>query len=221
MIANLKPLLFKIGLAVLTLGLVVLGALALTNYLSSKEVTFTLSSHTHSIKIYAETYPTQKQKARELASLTGTGAIRLQPGTYYVVASGDGLSNDPIKIEVSDSQTQTVEINPYYSAQYLSTTFSSEIPAITQLLTSTYPITKDRYVIKNGTFRHFGEWYTTILYENNSLTHSAVDVYGVILHKVDDEWKIAASPNLIFSYNDHKDIPKDIIAAINQVVSGY
>lgn len=219
---NLTKLFIKIVLAVLAGALLILGVMAIKNQLSSKDVTFTFSANTRSIKIYGSDYPAKQQKANELASLNKTGTLRLTPGTYYVVPNGSNISSASIKVDVAaNKDSQTVEINPFYSEKHLQQSLVSELPDIKEVINDRYPTVMSHFVMKDGALRHFGEWYTAILYEDNSSSRSAVDIYGIIMHKSDGVWKIAATPSVVFSYSDHEDIPRDIIASINQAVSSY
>ena len=89
---------------------------------------------------------------------------------------------------------------------------------INQIITDKYKKIISNYSIDNGTFYHYGDWYVTSLYSNPTID-SGSDSYGIILHKVDGKWQIAAAPELVFRYDDHKDIPKDIINSVNRLVN--
>ena len=193
------------------------------DYLSCREVRFVLSSETKSITIYSEDEYNQlkESNADKLQSnsgeLSGTGSIRIKAGYYYVIPSGDNLDDSAIPIEIKND-TKEIPVEPYFSSEYLSKNFTNQMADINQIITDKYKKIISNYSIDNGTFYHYGDWYVTSLYSNPTID-SGSDSYGIILHKVDGKWQIAAAPELVFRYDDHKDIPKDIINSVNRLVN--
>ena len=195
----------------------------LVDFLSYREVKFALSSETKSITVYnKEEYDelrnstTDKSKSNH-GELSATGSIRIKPGDYYVVPSGDNIDRSAISIQINDN-TENIDVNPYFSSSYLSSNFSNQTTVINQIITDRYKNIISNYSIDNGLFLHYGDWYVTSLY-NEPTVESGSDTYGIILHKVNDKWQIAATPELVFRYDDHKDIPKDIINSVNRLVN--
>lgn len=213
----------KTILALIAAAILVSGVLLLLDWMSYRNVTFNLSSETKSIAIYDEDqYELYRESDRssvvpESRTLQATGALRLKLGTYYVVPIGDNISTDTIKVSVDDN-TDSIDINTYYSEDYLTSNFSDQIPEINTTISNKYSKIIASYTIENGRFYHYGDWYGTTLYSEPT-REGGSDTYGVILHKVDGAWQVVATPEIVFRYSDHNDIPADIIDAVNQNVN--
>lgn len=189
------------------------------DYSSYRSVSFKLSDTVSEVTIYGSSYPDEGIRTK-ITSLDKSSSIRLKPGTYYVAPSGSTVVTDAYEITV-DASTNTIDINPYYSESYLSEHFAGEVAGITNAITSKYPsIATAGYTIGEGAFYHFGDWYGATLYKSPDV-NGAYDFYGVILHKVEGQWQIAAPPSLLFTYGDYPTIPKDIVFAVNAVVNGF
>ncbi len=214
--STIKRAAISLVVAVILIG----GGWFVIDWLSYKSVTFNLSSNTKSIAVYDEdqyeTYAKSEgsSSAANDGKLESTGTLRLRTGTYYVVPMGDDISLDKIKIQINDN-TKSIDIKPYYSDDYLTSNFSDQMAAINTTISDKYADIISDYTIDNGTFYHYGDWYGTTLYSEVT-REGGSDTYGIILHNVDGVWRIAAAPELVFRYSDHKDIPTDIIDAVNR-----
>lgn len=219
-----KEQLRKIILAIILLLLAVLVGIAGFNFFTSRDVSFTLSSNTTGIDVYAGDQGKELNPAQlppRMATLDKSGSLRLKPGTYYAIPTGDKIDKSPIKFIVNDNSS-SIAINPYFSRSYLQQAFYTDTVAINQLLTKTYRPAIDSFIINSGIFHHFGDWYTTTLQSKSPASQDDdIQTYGVILKRDGNTWKIAAAPSISFTYVDNKDIPKDIIDTLNQVVSNY
>ncbi len=217
-----KTFIKKVVAGLVTAGLLIAAGLLLLDWLSYRTVKFTLSPETTSIVVYStdqyQAYNSGESADTDAAGNSGelksTGVLRLKVGTYQVIPAGDKVSDSAIKIEVK-GDTDTVDIKPYYSTDYLDEHFSDQIPAINSVIADKYNNIIANYVIEDGRFYHNGDWYGTTLY-NQPTRGAGSDTYGVILHRVDGTWQIAATPELLFRYSDHTDIPRDILDAVNQ-----
>jgi len=196
-----------------------LGIFFTVDYMLHRSVTFNLAEGVNSIVIYSSEYTDKGADATKITSLTKSGVVRLKDGTYYISPTGSHIITDAFTVTVGHSTT-SIDINPYYSADYLSTHFAGELDAIHSIITDNYRVASNGYKLETGTFYHYGEWYGTILYKSPDV-NGAYDFYGVILHKVDGKWQVAASPKIIFTYTDYLSIPKDILSSVNAAVSGF
>lgn len=192
------------------------GIILLVDYLSYKTIAFELSDTTASAAIYNS--DPDGDSPTVIKTISKSEDVRLKPGTYYVVPSGDTVLDGPIKTVIT-GDTKKVSIVPYRTAEYLATAFSGELPAIQKLIKTKYANVINAYDIGAGTFYQYGDWYATTLRNVNPSGSEGVDAYGIVCKKVDGSWTIAAPPALIFSYNDHKDIPADVLHAINRAVN--
>lgn len=210
----------RVIVALLILGAVI-GAISGTlYYLSWKDVTFNLSANTKSLIVYSknddEDYSSDTYK---ITSIDTSSTVRLRTGSYVAVPTGDTISNAAIAFSINGDTT--VDINPYYSDEYLSKAFSGELNSINTAITTKYPIIASNYTLGDGKFYHFGDWYATILYNSNPDPGDGVDVYGIILHKVGDSWEVSAPPSIVFTYANSPSLPRDIIDLSNGLVNDY
>lgn len=218
MIRFSKKTIMKVVGALIVVGLLAVGIFSLLDYLSWKNVTFTLSSNTTSAVIYYANYDEDgTSDAYKVTSIDSSSTIRLKTGSYVAVPSGEKVSSAQIEFTVKDDTSITID--PYYSESYLSSVFQGEVSNITTAVTAKYPAVTTDYVFGDGQFYHFGDWYATTLYNASPAPGEGVDIYGVILHKVDGKWVIATTPNIVFTYKDDAAVPRDIIDAANQLVN--
>lgn len=130
---------------------------------------------------------TDKSKSNH-GELSATGSIRIKPGDYYVVPSGDNIDRSAISIQIN-VEYRRKRIFPVI----FTSNFSNQTAVINQIITDRYKNIISNYSIDNGLFLHYGDWYVTSLY-NEPTVESGSDTYGIILHKVNDKWQIAATP---------------------------
>lgn len=217
-----QPIVKRFAITLLALAVLVSITVFLWDWLSYRSVKFDLSSETKSAVIYSEGeyelyMELDDEPVPNSGQLNKTDTVRLKPGTYYVIPSGDVILTDPVEVTIGND-TSKITINPYFSEEYLANKFSDQIANISTVIKNKYPDIIDNYTIEDGTFYHFGDWYITVLYENTDGPEFP-DSYGVILHKVNEEWQIAAKPSLYFTYKDYSNIPRDIISAVNSTVN--
>lgn len=112
---------------------------------------------------------------------------------------------------VATTSTQTsAKVSETSPSQYL-----EELHAIIQ---QEYKDKMDGCQIAEGKLLEDGSWYITTIYEpQKSQWDLATDTYRIILYKDSDQWQIVAKPNLIFSYLDYPDIPREIIFSANEL----
>lgn len=203
--------------------IVVIGGVVLSQYLSKRTVSFELASGVKSVNIIDEASANSECGSGEDSchisdvtniTLEKSSTIRLADGIYYVTPAGDGLSDANIKITI-DHDDAKFTIDPSYSDDKLADLLKDEIRPTHQVILDKYPLAED-YIVDDGTLYRHGDWYVTSLVYASPEPRIGADTFYVILHKVSDKWQIAASPDLYFRYSDHKDIPVDIIDAVNR-----
>lgn len=215
MIKITRKTLLKTLILLIVLGILVGGVIGIMEYLSWKNVTFTLSPSTKSATVYYSAKdPDHDSDLVKAGAVDTSSTIRLKVGSYVVVPSGDNISDTPIAFEVKGDSTVTVD--PYYSEDYLSKAFAGEIEDIDNALHTKYPFTTTSYVVETGRFYHFGDWYATTLYKSSPEPGEGVDIYGVILHKTDGKWAVVDKPDIVFTYTANPSIPTDIVDSANQ-----
>lgn len=206
----------------LAIGIIIAGVFGALYYLSWKNVTFTLSSNTKSVTVYyanSEEGEARPPDSYIAASIDAPSTIRLRTGSYIAIPNGDMISSATIPFNVSGDMT--IHIDPYFSDKYLSEAFTGELGSIHDAITAKYPVTANNYTLGDGRFYHFGDWYSTILYNSNPGPGDGVDVYGVILHKTNGSWEVSATPSIVFTYANNQSIPRDIIDLSNGLINDY
>lgn len=191
------------------------------NFLSMKSVEFNLSANTDSVVIYKlEAEGFTESNAEVVSKLESSNTLKLKPGSYFVIPSGENISNDPLEIIIED-KTTSVDIDPFFSSDYLAKEFSSEIPIINSVLSHEYFGVINSDYIPDGQFYHHGDWYSATIYPVLVSEKSTIDTYAVIMHKVNDKWTVAAPPEILFTYKDYPNIPRDIVNKTNRSINTF
>lgn len=135
--------------------------------------------------------------------------IRLKPGTYAILFSGNGYEDIPKDVTI-DSNITIKTPAMQYTQDKLNTILGSERDAIRARLfagTNLVGYTPDQEKLYD-----MGEWYSAQLMPDNINTQ---DKLVVIMHKENGEWKVVAKPSLIFFTLDYPNIPTDVIRTVN------
>lgn len=217
-----KRLVIRVLLLTLLIGFGIFMLTLAFEYFSWKTIRFNLSSETRSISIYSEKnygLISTGTSINEDGKLDESGEVRLKAGLYYIIPEGENISDRAIKVDVND-KTVNVEVAPFYSDDYLANKFSTEISEINQTIQKSYGGIMDDYQIDDGFFYHYGDWYSTSIWKREDSTQIP-DLYGVIVHKVNNNWSVVSYPQIVFRYNENKDVPTDIIDSTNQNTAGF
>jgi len=150
----------------------------------------------------------------KVATLTEPGTITLKSGRYYVIPKGKDLDESQISFDIADKDV-SVNVNPGYSAAYLKAKTAAEVAAANTLITSTYPLTSTGFSINSGKLYLDGSWYGATLIQKAQQKNNG-DVYRLVLHKIDGKWQIAATPQLVLTIVDNKNIPDTILRDLNR-----
>ena len=94
-----------------------------------------------------------------------------------------------------------------------------DLPAITAVLTTKYPLIATDYNIEAGKLFDQGQWFGTTLSYKGIDTDNR-DTLRVLMQKKDGAWILRTNPpRPLLSQKDFPDVPKDILKKINQPVS--
>ncbi|HVQ45005.1 MAG TPA: hypothetical protein VMT30_08695 [Candidatus Saccharimonadia bacterium] len=199
---------------IIAISAVAVGAIALfaVSYrLSLKTVTLNITQPNITITINR----IDKDKSTKTASLTATGNVSLSKGTYTAVPAGTDANTTPIPFTVGDNNL-TLEIHPGYSNAYLAKLLSTQQAAITAIIAAAYP--KALTGFKRGREQLYkdGDWYGTTLIQNPPHPKENGDVYRLVLHRENGQWKIATPPRIILSAKEFPAVPIEILRDIDQ-----
>jgi hypothetical protein len=165
-------------------------------------------------------YKTGKQDANsKVASLSGSGQVKLPKGSYTAVPSGKNVNDNPIDFTVGDNNP-TINVDPGYSTAYLDKLLVGQQATINQVIRSTYPSVIGAFKVNNGKLYTTGEWYAATLVQNPPHPKTNGDVYRLVLRKENDTWKIVASPQLVLTTSNSPGVPIEVLRDVN-TQSGY
>lgn len=176
--------------------------------LSFRTVTFDIVPENVSITILKE------GSDQQLDTLNQDGSLQLQDGTYEAVPTHKDYTSNSIPFTV-DSEDITLTIDPAFSSARLESMADSERTAIDKLLRQSYPNVIKDFTIQPGTLYEKGQWYATTLQQNPLLGGQQGDMYRVVLHKEDTQWRIVAGPKIVLSTQEYPDVPFAILTDIN------
>jgi len=187
---------------------VLAGVWILLYVLSFRTVTFDIVPENTGVIIY------NQDNSQELARLDQDGSLQLRDGKYTVIPVHEDYSSNPIPFTIA-GEDMTISIDPDYSSSRLATLLEAEQKATNQLLRQTYPDVIKDFTIQPGTLYQKGQWYATTLQQNPLPGGQDGDTYRVILQKVEDQWQIAAGPEIVLSAQEFPDIPQFILSNVN------
>lgn len=209
------------NIIIVTLGMLLLGGIAWGVYIWTHQeikraISITLSPDVQSINITGIIRTCKDGTCDNQfyeTNLNTSGQLSLADGVYDIIPTGDIVSDKPIQITVDNNHT-AFTINPYYSDKHLAKLLANEVGVIQEHIREAYPIST-QYVIDTGRLYQFGEWYATSITPPVTETNLTPDSHYIILHKTNNTWKIVGKPSLYFKYENHREIPHDIIRDVN------
>jgi len=214
----------KYTIRLIIIGIIIIaliGAGFAYKYFSSfHKVTLTVQQSGLSADIYQRNPNSDESDSdTKVGTVKGTQILSLQPAKYYAVPTDAKYDNSQISFTVADKD-MSVSVNPGFSSNYLASVLATELPNITTVINAKYAAILSGYTINSGKLYLDGTWYGTTITQKSPGPGQLGDVYRTVLHKVNGTWQFAATPALILTAPDHKDIPNDILVDLNKQ-SGY
>lgn len=195
--------------------IVVIVAVAATTYiLSFHHVTISLQSPDITGNIVQ--VDTAGRTTRTIGAVSTTKPVSLQDGRYAVIASGNVYDASPVFFQVTGHDT-SVTVNPSYSTSHLQALLQNELATVSALIQSTYGARLESYKVTTGALYQKGEWYGTTIVGNPTPDGAFGDTYHVVLHKVNNTWQIATTPEIVLTTHSYPNIPKNILTAVNNL----
>lgn len=214
----------KYTIRLIIIGIIIIaliGAGFAYKYFSSfHKVTLTVRQTGLSADIYQRNPNSDESDSdTKVGTVKGTQVLSLQPAKYYAVPTDAKYDNSQISFTVADKD-MSVSINPGFSSNYLASVLAAELPSITAVINAKYATILSGYTVNTGKLYLDGTWYGTTITQKSPGPGQLGDVYRTVLHKVNDTWQFVATPVLILTAPDHKDISNDILVDLNKQ-SGY
>ena len=198
---RLKPLLLFIVI-ILGVSLVWWGV---TFILSYKSVTLNLVGKYYSVQI------SDMKTGKEVSTVEATKTIRLRAGTYVYSAISKNHERSSTSFSVDNDTKLT--IRPEYKRSYLYESALRERPNILNTISDAYP-GAGQLAINTLTINSTGEWaYGSLIRASNS-----TEKYRFIMKKDQDKWIVVVKPTIAISLQDSKDIPKEILYDLYEVL---
>lgn len=195
----------------LSILLVAIASVVGANYLLSfHTVSFSLNTRVTGITVYGS-------DDKEIKKLSSSGEITVHEGNYYVIPDGENVASNKITFSVEKSDKDIV-IDPPYSKEYLSAELTKELPAINTALSAKYPTLIPNYTLKSGTLYGHGDWFGGLLAPKVNDIRDQRAPYRVVLNKKDGTWEVVRRPEYVLSASRYKEVPVDILRAINAIV---
>lgn len=201
-----KTISFTIGI-ILVIALTVFG---ISYLLSLHKVSFSLKNNTTSVTIYRS----NKQKIKQI---TSGNHIFLTKGNYYAIPEGSNISKNQIDFSVTNKD-MIVSINPDFSTDYLNSLLPKEEPAVRAAITAKYPSVFASYTLAKETLYKQADWFGALLEPKVSDPRDQRDPYHIVLQKQNSTWQVIRRPEYILTSADYKDVPIDVLRAINLIV---
>jgi hypothetical protein len=208
-------------ITIVTIALLVGVVYGISYYLSFKKVTVTVERANISADIYPDSAVAEDHsvdKNAKITTVTTSTTLSLKAGTYYVIPTTKDIDSTPTSFTIEDKDI-SVSINPGYSKEYLASLLPKELSTIKTVLTTKYPQLSG-YTVNDGALYQDGDWYGTTIILPAPGPGASGDVYRTVLHKVNNAWQIAATPQLVLTAIEHKDIPFAVLSDLNQQ-TGY
>lgn len=206
----IKPVLYFI----ISLTVFISGYIFIYNYFNSVKVTIT-SKNVASFTVL----DTSSNKVLLKSKAQATSELRI-PKYSNVTIHYTGKNNYETNIQNVKVSNKPVEINlnPYYSTEYLATLLGDEKGLITQSINDYDHIIEDAYSISDIRLYHFGEWASATLNWKGDYGQNT-DTQHIILRKKDNSWNIIGEPSIVFFYKNNPDTPIDILEQVNDPLS--
>lgn len=200
-----------VGALVILVGLIV-GGVQLYKLMNRKTVTLKPIEGTQMIfgtpSDNEESLSVEKQL---LDTNSGKDSVKVAAGDYAVTVSGEGYQTTTFAVTVEDDMTITPPEYLSYNNDKLSSMLSSEESAIAAAIPE---VADGRYTVSESQSHLYnkGEWFAGRLLPKNTVVD---DQLVVILHKENNQWKIAAGPAMVLALSDYPDVPENAIRTVN------
>lgn len=188
---------------------------ALSYVLSFKKLVISYD-HVQQVSVYrVKTTGISTSDTPVRSNIVSGQTIKLRPGNYMVrFQADDGYADRDIAVSLTQSH-HSVRYSPFYSDERLASQLNSILPSIKQAIQAQLPISA-QYNISPGALYQYGDWYgTELVYKGTDIFNN--DTVRVVLHLVNGKWMVATNPpNITLSSLLYKDVPVDVLRAVNK-----
>lgn len=136
-------------------------------------------------------------------------SIRVKRGQYTVLFHGKDISDRVEVMVVTSSASVEVPKNLSLTTKKLANLLDEQTSDIEATLASTIDLNAYRITYKNLYLD--GSWGGFVF----TPVDKSKDTVAIILHKLDNQWGVAAGPDIVISMAGHSDIPKSVVTSTN------
>jgi hypothetical protein len=156
---------------------------------------------------YTEIY----KNVKPVKTIEKTGKYKIKKGTYryFTKPTNQDYQAESKKIIIT-KDTPEIAINLAYTNEKLGNLYQAELPNILLALNTKYPTQMQKYSVNYGKLYDYGNWFGGYL-----VPKDGSDLLQAVLHKKDNTWQVAATPNITISTAQYPDIPKTVADGVN------
>lgn len=158
----------------------------------------------------------QKNGEIEKVPVKNGELLNVKKGVYSLSITGENIKKKTLRIDTADQQKTEVTLDISYTDKYLDTLLTQAKPSIDQALKASYPSIETTFSIRSEKLYGDGSWYGARLRYKGSDDSSRDTLRLIAKRGSDNTWRlISKPPQIILSYKDHPEVPKNIIDDIN------
>lgn len=147
--------------------------------------------------------------------LESSQKVELEKGIYDLVL--DNPSNDysnPVIKKMVDYGTTQIVVEPAYTDSKLASLLPAARPGALIGLYADYPLIRQNYTISKDALYGFGDWYGAVLQPKDPTQ----DVLKVMLHEVDNSWKMAVkNPDISIGKPANPGVPPGVLDQLDKL----
>ncbi len=198
-----------IGALVVAIFLMVIFFFVYQNLSVKKSVTLTPTNGT-TIEIGQQDEEGGMKLEETISKTTAQSTIRLNPGVYTIIFSGDGYESQNSSVNIQkDTEITTPPLK--FTKARLDQLLQKDRVAIAESLQA-ITSSGDGYILSDEKLYLQGDWYAAKLVPGDSTKY---DVLRVVAHKENGKWTAATPSRLVFYKNHYPKIPVDVLRDIN------
>jgi len=164
-------------------------------------------------------YKTEGSITTDIATIDKSTSLSLKNGTYCAKPLSDSFDKSPICFDVENNDMSII-IDPDYSRTRLEALLSDQLAVVNAVITTKYGSIIDNYTVQDGQLYEKGQWYGTTLTEIVDRGGRG-DVYRLVLNKKNNQWTVAAHPQIVLSKFDYPNIPFSVLSNVNRLIGEY
>lgn len=150
------------------------------------------------------------ENSKPVLIVTESGKYKIRNGMYAYFSQPTSNDFDTESGILNTNEEQNITINPSLTIEKLKSIYDIEKNSILGALNNQYPSQMKNYTLEYGAVYLNGDWFAGYL-----VPKDGSDALQVVLHKDNNNWLMAAKPNITISSAQYPDIPKEVTTGVN------